>query len=82
MTLHIFQSSETPELFGFTVDPAGANLPRGEGQWERAGHAIPLGVSMASTSAKISEQISRFGFALVKGHAASQPEVGRSETMP
>jgi hypothetical protein len=82
MTLHIFQSSGSPELFGFTADPAGANLPEASGQWESIGDAIPLGVAMASASPKISEEVERLGFALVEGHSESLPEVPRNETVP
>jgi hypothetical protein len=82
MTLHIFQSTKTPELFGFTIDPTGANLPAEDGRWESAGNAIPLGTTMASTSPKISQLIERNGFALVRGRSGDQPLVRRAETRP
>lgn len=82
MTLHIFQSQKTPEMFGFTADPIGTNLPAEDGPWERAGNAIPLGVTMASTSPEIAQQIERDGYALVKGHSVSPPHVRRTESKP
>jgi hypothetical protein len=82
MTLHIFQSPKTPEVFGFTVDDTGANLPIEGGPWEKAGNAIPLGATMASTSPEIAHQIELNGYALVKGHSASQPQVRRTESKP
>jgi hypothetical protein len=57
MTLHIFQSSGSPELFGFTAAREGANLPASKGRWESVGDAIPLGVAMASASPKIGEEV-------------------------
>jgi hypothetical protein len=79
---HIFRSQKTPEMFGFTVDPVGANLPAEDGPRERAGLAIPLGVTMASTSPEITQQIEGKGYALVKGHSVSQPHVRRTESKP
>jgi hypothetical protein len=57
MPLHIFQSRKTPELFAFTVDETGQNLPPDDRPWEKAGNAIPLGTTMASTSPEIDRQI-------------------------
>jgi hypothetical protein len=82
MTLNIFQSRKTPELFGFTADMTGANLPAASGPWDSAGNAIPLGATMASTSPEIAQQIERYGYALVKGHSVSQPHVRRTESKP
>jgi hypothetical protein len=82
MKLHIFQSVTTPELFGFTVDPTGANLPVEDGPWENAGDAIPLGATMASTSPEIAKQIKCNGFALVQGHALSPPRLPLSASRP
>jgi hypothetical protein len=82
MTLHVFQSEKTPGMFGFTVDDTGANLPAEDGPWEKAGNAIPLGVTMASTSPEIARQIDLRGYALVKGHSVSPPQVRRTESKP
>jgi hypothetical protein len=82
MTLHIFQSQRTPELFGFTANYWGENLPPTDGPWERVGDAIPLGATMASTSPEIAQQIERNGYALVKGHSASQPHLHRGDSKP
>jgi hypothetical protein len=79
---HVFQSQETPELFGFTVDETGGNLPPEGGPWERVGIAIPLGVTMASTSPEIGRQIERAGYALVQGHSVSPPRLRRGDSTP
>src|ERR1700733_8694892 len=82
MPLHILQSRKTPELFGFTVDETGDNLPTEDRPWEKAGNAIPLGITMASTSPEIDRQIERNGYALVKGHSVSQPHLHRGDSKP
>jgi len=82
MTLHIFQSQKTPELFGFTVDETGDNLPPEDGPWERASNAIPLGATMASRSPEIGQQIECNGYALVRGHSVSQPHLRRGDSKP
>src|SRR3954447_11236727 len=82
MILHIFQSAKMPELYGFTVDATGANLPVKDGPWEVAGNTIPLGTTMASTSPGIAHQIERNGYALVKGHSVSQPHLRRNDSRP
>jgi hypothetical protein len=71
MKSHIFRSQKAPELFGFTADETGGNLPQEDGPWERAGNAIPLGTTMASTSPRFGRQIERDGYVLVKGHSAT-----------
>jgi len=81
--LHIFQSAKMPELYGFTVDATGANLPVQDGPWEIAGNnALPLGTTMASTSPEIAHQIEHNGYALVKGHSVSQPHLRRNDSRP
>jgi hypothetical protein len=69
--LYVLQSAKISELYAFTVDATGANLPIEEGPWERAGNAIPLGATMAATSPQIAEQVRRNGYALVKGKSIS-----------
>jgi hypothetical protein len=82
VTLHIFQSNQTPEMYGFTVDPSGANLPADEGPWVDAGTAIPLGTTMASTSPEIAKAIEANGFALVKGHSVSTVRIPKADIRP
>ena len=82
MTLHLFQSVQMPEIFGFTVDSTGSNLPAKDGPWERAGNAIPLGATMASTSPEIAQQIELNGYVLVRGHTTAQPHLGRKDSTP
>lgn len=69
--LYVLQSAKKSELYAFTVDATGANLPAEDGPWERAEDAIPLGATMASTSPQIAEEVRRHGYALVKGHGVS-----------
>jgi hypothetical protein len=79
MALHVFQSAKKPQLYGFSANPTGLNLPSKDGPWESAGDAIPLSVIMASASPEISQQVERNGFALVEGHSTSPPpRVGKS----
>jgi DNA-binding XRE family transcriptional regulator len=68
MKLYTFQSNRAPNIFGFTADPEGANLPVNKGLWYRTGSTVPLGLTMASTPAEIHEEIGRTGYALVKGY--------------
>jgi hypothetical protein len=82
MDLHTFRSQKTPTMFGFTIDNTGANLPADGGPWEKAGVAIPLGATMASTSPEIAQQVEIMGYALVKGHSDEQPQVRRTESTP
>jgi hypothetical protein len=82
VTLHIFQSNQTPEMYGFTVDPSGANLPADEGPWVDAGTAIPLGTTMASTSPEIAKAIEANGFALVKSHSVSTVRIPKGDIRP
>jgi hypothetical protein len=82
MVLHIFQSKKAPNRFAFTIDETGANLPIGEGEWERSGTAIPLGVTMASTSPEIARQIEIDGYALVEGHSAAERHLPEGESTP
>jgi hypothetical protein len=82
MTLHIFQSISVPELYGFTFDAAGANLPVETGPWAAAGDALPLGTTMASKSPEIDQEIEANGYALVESRRASQPHLPRTDSKP
>ena len=82
MTLHIFCSAKEPDLYGFTGDATGANLPAEKAPWEPAGNAIPLGTTMASTSPEIAEQIERFGYALVEGHTKGRAVMSKKDSTP
>jgi len=37
MTISLFRSTKEPDVFGFTVDPTGSNLPAQLGPWQSAG---------------------------------------------
>jgi hypothetical protein len=82
MALHVFYSTITPELFGVTLDRDGSNLPATRGPWRRAGDAIPLGVTMASTSPGMRQEINQAGFAVVENHTPTEPDVPRKEPKP
>lgn len=57
MPIRIFQSAVTPELFGFTPDLLGTNLPAACGPWVGTGDTIPLGVAMASPGFGLGQQV-------------------------
>jgi hypothetical protein len=82
MTVHIFQSITVPELYGFTPDATGATLPADTGPWAAAGDALPLGITMASKSPAIGQQIEANGYALVGNRSASQPGLPITESRP
>lgn len=77
-----FQSAKDSNLFAFTIEPFGNNLPAVNAPWDSTGAAIPLGVTMASTSPEIAQEIELKGFALVQGHAVTQPRVKRTDSTP
>lgn len=56
-------------LYGFTVDPTGANLPKEDGPWKEVGALVPLGKIIGETSLEITQDIKRSGYALLKGAA-------------
>lgn len=72
MILHLFRSTVEPELYGFSTDPSGGNLPDGPGAWRGIGAPIPLGDTLATTSPKIAQQIERDGYAPLEGAAIGQ----------
>ncbi|WP_146101766.1 hypothetical protein [Rhodopila globiformis] len=37
MTISLFRPAKEPDVFGFTVDPTGSNLPAQPGPWQGAG---------------------------------------------
>jgi hypothetical protein len=40
MAISIFRSTKKPDVFGFTADPTGANLPDEFAPWQKSGDAI------------------------------------------
>jgi hypothetical protein len=73
MTVYIFQSITAPEWYGFTPDAAGATLPVETGPWAAARDALPLCITMASTSPEIDRQIDANGYALAESRGAQRP---------
>ena len=63
MALHIFQSVTTPEVYSFTLDVKGKNLPEDLGPWVNADRSIPVGID--NPSAKIGSNIARCGYAII-----------------
>jgi hypothetical protein len=49
MTITLFRSTKEPDVFGFTVDPTGSNLPAQLGPWQSAG-AGTVATSYAETN--------------------------------
>jgi hypothetical protein len=82
MTLHVFRSISVPELYGFTADAAGANLPVETGPWAAAGEELPLGTAMAAKSPEIDQEIEANGYALVENRRSSQPLLPRTDSKP
>jgi hypothetical protein len=39
MAIFLFRSTKEPDVFGFTIDPTGSNLPEDQGPWQKAGNA-------------------------------------------
>jgi hypothetical protein len=81
MAVYIFRSISASELYGFTSDASGAILPAETGPWALVGDALPLGVTMASRSPEINQQIEAKGYALV-GSRASQPHLPKTDSKP
>jgi hypothetical protein len=51
MQVFIFQSSKDSDIFGFTTDHTGANLPSQFGPWNSiGGHALPAGTGIAGVA--------------------------------
>jgi hypothetical protein len=62
----MFRSMKTTALYGFTVDPTGANLPKEDGPWDDVGALAPLGKTLAEMPPEIAQAIERSGYALLK----------------
>jgi hypothetical protein len=67
--LVLFRSTTHPEIFGFTMDKTGANLPNEFAPWLRAGR-IPVVVEIAD---RVKEAIVRDGFYLSRNGIAVAP---------
>jgi hypothetical protein len=69
-TISLFRSATEPDVFGFTNDPAGANLPSELGPWNKAGSAATAQIRAAcsveglASSDPVIEGVEREGFYL------------------
>jgi hypothetical protein len=79
MTISLFRSRKEPDLFGFTADPAGSNLPPEFGPWDNAGAgtaaASYAGTSLdgLSISDPIMKAVRQDGFYLARSGLAVMP---------
>ena len=86
MKLYILRCSVEPDVFGFTPDPTGANLPHELGPWRSAGGGTAVQayaggiVDGLAPSDPIMKAIERDGFYLARSGLviSSAPEPGRS----
>jgi hypothetical protein len=51
--INLFQSDADPEVFGFTRDPTGQNLPARFAPWRKASHAGSLYLGTGESSAEL-----------------------------
>ncbi len=64
MALHIFQSVTKAEVYSFTLDASGKNLPQDFGPWVNADLGIPSATD--TPSAEIGRNIARCGYAIFR----------------
>jgi hypothetical protein len=84
MKLALFRSAKDPDVFGFTADPAGSNLPAALGPWQKAGGGTAA-QAYASTSLDglalsdpVIKAVERDGFFLARSGltiSAAPPEI-------
>jgi hypothetical protein len=67
MKLALFRSTKDPDVFGFTADPAGSNLPAALGPWQQA-DAGSLGVGLEGLAMfdPVIQAVERDGFFLAR----------------
>ena len=76
MRLSLFKSTKETDLFGYTADPSGGNLPAEFGPWQKAGEGSPAEAHAGhkpnglSPSDPISMAVERDGFYLVRSGVA------------
>lgn len=63
MKLALFRSTKDRDVFGFTADPAGANLPAALGPWQQAGAgSLGVGLDGLATFDPVITAVERDGF--------------------
>jgi hypothetical protein len=84
MAISLFRSTKEPDVFGFTADPAGGNLPSELAPWQRAGSGTAA-QSFAGTSLDglalsdpVIKAVERDGFFLARSGLtiSAKPEPG------
>jgi hypothetical protein len=78
MKIHIFRSNRQPDVFGFTGDATGANLPAALGPWDQStcGGALEAGSGAAlagiGSSGPVVAAIAQEGFFIARSEVMSQ----------
>jgi hypothetical protein len=71
MLLHLFTSGADPEVFAFTADPTGTNLPTELKPWQKSGSALNVrsgeAIGPAGSSAAIIDGVRTDGYYLARG---------------
>jgi hypothetical protein len=71
MRFYLFQSGSDPDLFGFTADASGANLPDQLKPWQKIGGALNVyrgeAVTSVGSASVIIDAVQRDGFYLARG---------------
>ena len=79
MKLTLFRSAKEPDLFGFTADPTGSNLPEAFGPWRKAGEGTAAqtyaGDSLGgiASSDPVIKAVERDGFYLARSGSTTSP---------
>ena len=79
MTISLFRSTKEPDVFGFTADPTGSNLPAELGPWQSAGAGTAAtsyaGTSLdgLATSDPVMRAVERDGFYLAHSGVIGRP---------
>jgi hypothetical protein len=72
MKLTLFRSTKEPDIFGFTVDPTGSNLPDEFGPWRKAGEGSVArthggnGLDGLASSDPVTKMVEKQGFYLAR----------------
>lgn len=64
MQLYLFSSEHDPDIFAFSADKTGANLPQGLGPWSSNGNgAVPIG-ALPGGGDIVTETVAKHGYFL------------------
>ena len=79
MKLTVFRSTREPDLFGFTADPTGSNLPEALVPWRKVGEGTAAqtcaGDSLGGIAASdpVIKAVERDGFYLARSGSTTSP---------